>query len=166
MTSTDQTPPGVNAAGSHGLDAAWRQHGSAALRFATVLVGPDDAHDVTVTAFLQVTRSPAWATVDHRRAYLFRAVTNAAHDHRRQRERRWKRDIAAVLTDTVQTSEPQVDVRRQIAKLSLEQRAVIFLTYWEDMTEVSIAELLNLSTGTVHRNLTRAKFQLRKVLHE
>ena len=166
MTSTEQPPTGVAPSDANDVDAAWRAHGPAALRFATVLLGPDDAHDITVTAFLRVTTTPNWRVVQHRRAYLLRAVSNAAHDHRRLRERRGKRDIAAVLADSTTSPEPQVDLRRQIAKLSIEQRAAVFLTYWEDMTEAAIAELLGVSTGTVHRNLTRARFQLRKALHE
>lgn len=51
-----------------------------------------------------------------------------------------------------------------IAALSSRQRLVLYLAYWEDQTEASIADLLDLSTGTVHRTLERARSQLRKAL--
>jgi RNA polymerase sigma factor (sigma-70 family) len=57
-----------------------------------------------------------------------------------------------------------IDVRRAVAGLSVAQRAVVFLAYWEDMTERDIAEWLQLSPGTVHRHLELARNHLRKVL--
>ena len=146
------------------LDDVWQAHGPAALRYATVLVGPHDAHDITVDAFLRVTRSPGWAAIEHPRRYLLRAVTNAAHDHHRRRERRWTRDLAALTPTEASPVEPAVDVIRQLSRLSVQQRAVVFLTYWEDLSEPAVAELLHLSVGTVHRNLSRAREQLRKAL--
>jgi hypothetical protein len=70
------------------IDVCWRQHGSAALRFATVLVGPADSHDVTVSAFLRMTKPSTWSTVQYPRAYLFRAVTHEARNLHQQRRRR------------------------------------------------------------------------------
>jgi RNA polymerase sigma factor (sigma-70 family) len=56
------------------------------------------------------------------------------------------------------------EVRAEVRRLSVQQRAVVFLFFWEDMSEQTIAELLNVSTGTVHKNLSRAKARLRKAL--
>lgn len=161
MTSTDDAAL-VDSADD--LDALWRAHGPTALRYATVLVGPNDAHDITADAFLRISRTTGWSGIDRPQAYLIRAVTNHARDLHRRRERRWRRDIAAVTASTTTTAEPSIDVLRQIAKLSVQQRAVIFLAYWDDMTEPAIASLLGVSTGTVHRTLVRARAQLRKVL--
>jgi RNA polymerase sigma factor (sigma-70 family) len=135
------------------MDAVWQAHAPAALRYATVLVGPHDAHDITVDAFVRVSRSPGWAAVDHPGRYLMRAVTNAAHDHHRRRERRWARDLAALAPGDTPAVEPTIDVIRHLARLSVQQRAVVFLAYWEDLSEPAIAQLLGVSTGTVHRNL-------------
>ncbi|MCU1397778.1 MAG: putative polymerase subfamily sigma factor [Acidimicrobiales bacterium] len=145
-------------------DAMWRRHGPAALRLATVLVGPDDAHDITVTGFLSAVGSAAWSESTDHRGYLLRAVSFAARDFRRQRARRWRRDLEAVAAVTTTAPETTIDLRRQVAELSLQQRNVIYLAYWEDMTEAAIAAMLDLSVGTVHRNLTRAKQRLRKAL--
>ncbi len=146
------------------LEAIWRDHADAALRYATVLVGPDDAHDVVADVFVRISQSTGWSGVGNPRAYLLRAVTNRASDLGRQRARRARRELSALAPATTSGTEPALDLRRQIAALSLSQRAVIFLTYWEDMTVPAIADLLGLSTGTVHRNLTRARTHLRKAL--
>ena len=39
-------------AGDSIVDQAWRRFGPSALRFATALVGPHDAHDIVTTEFL------------------------------------------------------------------------------------------------------------------
>lgn len=165
MSARHPSPASTGALLEIDIEAIWRDHADAALRYATVLVGSADAYDVTADAFLRVTRTVGWASVEHPRAYLLRAVTNRAHDHRRQHARRVRRELATMTADTVTTMpEPAVDLRRQIAALSVQQRAVIFLTYWEDMTVTAIADLLGLSTGTVHRTLDRARGQLRKAM--
>jgi RNA polymerase sigma factor (sigma-70 family) len=145
-------------------EAVWRAHADAALRYATVLVGADDAHDVTADAFVRISRRPGWGSIDNPRAYLLRAITNGARDLRRERHRRSRRELTTIDVDSSAIPEPAVDLRRHIAALSLQQRAVVFLTYWEDMTIPAIADLLGLSAGTVHRNLSRAQTHLRKAL--
>ena len=55
-------------------------------------------------------------------------------------------------------------VRQQVGRLSVMQRAVVYLTYWEDLTPAAVAARLDVSEGTVKRHLARARSKLRKVL--
>jgi RNA polymerase sigma factor (sigma-70 family) len=48
--------------------------------------------------------------------------------------------------------------------LSERQRAVVYLTYWDDLDPPRIAELLGISDGAVRRHLARARHHLRKTL--
>ena len=146
------------------VEELWQAHAAELLRFATVLVGPNDAGDVVVEALLRSERSIAGGDVRSPRPYLFRAVANHSSDVRRGRSRRWARDLAAIGPAVVAGPDTFVDVRRAVAKLSLVQRAVVYFAYWEDMTERDIAEVLQLSPGTVHRHLERARNHLREVL--
>lgn len=146
------------------VDVAWRTHAPAAMRFATAVVGPIDAHDVTTTAFLRVTRQPDWTDIEHLDRYLIRAVRNQAQDLYRQRRRRWQRDLLAVRPEATTDALPDVDLLRAVASLSVQQRSVVFLAYWHDMTEAEIAETLDVARSTVHRTLTRARIALRKAL--
>lgn len=146
------------------IDGLWREHAGALMRFATVLVGPTDAPDIASEAFLAAAPALAGSEVDHQRAYLYRAVANRAHDLRRSRERRWRRDLAAVGPTVATEHDSFVDVRRAVAQLSLAQRTVVFLVYWEDRTERDVAEILDVSPGTVRRHLVRARIHLRKAL--
>lgn len=145
-------------------DELWRSHADELLRFATVLVGPTDAHDIVVEAFLRSAESMAPGVVTNQRAYLFRAVVNHAHDLRRSRERRWARDLAAIGPASAAAPDTFIDVRRAVAELSVQQRAVVYFAYWEDLPERSIADLLQVAPGTVRRHLVRARFNLRKAL--
>lgn len=146
------------------LDAAWRAHAPAAMRFATAVVGPADAHDVTTSAFLRVTQQPGWVDIEHFDRYLIRAVRNEAQNLYRQRRRRWQRDLLAVRPDASTDPLPDIDLLRAVASLSVQQRSVVFLAYWHDMTEAEIADTLDVARGTVHRTLVRARIALRKAL--
>lgn len=145
-------------------DALWIEHGDQLTRFATVLVGPHDAHDVAIEAFLGVVDDLVAGSIAHPTTFLYRVVSNRAHDLRRSRQRRWKRDLASVGPASTEAVDSHVDVRRAVAGLSLAQRAVVYFVYWEDRTERDIAEILGVAPGTVRRHLVRARLHLRKAL--
>ena len=146
------------------LDIAWRTHAPGAMRFATAIVGPADAHDVTTTAFLRVTRQSGWTEIEHLDRYLMRAVRNEAQNLYRERRRRWQRDLLAVVPEQGADTVRDLDLLRAVAALSVQQRAVVFLAVWLDMTEAEIAGTLDVARSTVHRNLVRARTALRKAL--
>jgi RNA polymerase sigma factor (sigma-70 family) len=146
------------------LEELWRAHGPSGLRLATVLVGPADAHDVVVSAFLRVAALGNRSEIEALRSYLFRAIRNEAYSSFRSRRRRQRRDLAAVTERFAKDPIADVDLRAAMAGLGLRQRTVLFLAYWEDMTEAAIAQTLDLSRGTVHRDLQHARDRLRKAL--
>lgn len=145
-------------------DALWRVHGIALLRFGTVLVGPSDAHDVVVEALLRAVETIDAGHVDNPLAYLYRAVANGAHDYRRSRHRRWTRDLHALAATVTSDPTPDIDIQRAMATLSVRQRAVVYLAYWDDMSERAIASTLGLSPGSVRRHLVRARVHLKAAL--
>lgn len=147
-----------------GIEDAWRELAPGAIRFATALVGPDDAHDIATTAFLRVIGQPHWGEIEHIDRYVLRAVRNEAQNLYRQRRRRWERDLLAVRPEAESDRTPDLDVWRAISELTVRQRAVVFLAYWHDMTEADIAVSLDVSRSTVHRTLVRARTTLRKAL--
>ena len=127
-----------------------------------MLVGPSDATDVVSIAFLKV--ADRLGDIDNVRAYLFRAVTSTAFDQHRSTRRRQSRDLHAVLPATAPTGSDDVDVRRAVAGLSVQQRAVVYFTYWHDHSPDQIASLLDIAPATVRRHLARARLHLRKAL--
>ena len=149
-----------------GIEEAYRKWADELVRYATALVGPVDAPDLVAEAFSRVLvrGDGAWAMVVEPRGYLYRSVTNAARmsarsgARRRARELRWPGDSL----DGELIVEPEV--RRSLDRLSVQQRAVTYLTYWHDLSPSSVASLLSISEGTVKRQLARARSTLREVL--
>lgn len=142
--------------------ALWQEHSAELLRYATTLVGATDAADLVATAFERVTRVDR-LVADYRR-YLVRAVTHAAFDQARSRRRRQARELKATAVALIPAHDSELDVRRAVAELSVQQRAVVYLTYWEDLDSSQIAALLEISTASVRTHLVRARSRLRKVL--
>lgn len=144
----------------------YRRHANELTRYASVLVGPDDAQDVVSAAFTRCLTSKQWAEVADRRAYLFRSVSNEAKNLRRAAARRHRRETAAPQDAMVEVRTPRPDVRAAIEELSVRQRAVVFLTYWHDMTDAMVADHLGIGAGSVRRHLARARTKLREALDE
>ncbi len=144
----------------------YRRHAPELVRYATVLVGPDDAPDVVTDAVLAAFSSPQWRDVTNRRAYLYQAVLSRSASHHRTDQRRRRREDRAVALAAVphDAPDPVVDAHRVLAGLSEQQRAVVFLTYWEDLAPGQVAELLDVSDGTVRKQLARARDHLRRTL--
>jgi RNA polymerase sigma-70 factor (ECF subfamily) len=146
--------------------ALYRRHAAELTRYATALVGPADAPDVVTDGVLAAFRSPTWPTVSNPRAYLYRAVFSAAMSAKRSDVRRLRREAAVATGDVVAAHESSADAQRALQQLSPQQRAVVYLTYWDDLTPTQIAELLDVSEGTVRKQLARAREQLRRILDE
>jgi DNA-directed RNA polymerase specialized sigma24 family protein len=146
------------------LEELWREHACDLMNLATVVVGPADAHDIVVEAFLGAAPSAGDRAIENVRGYLVRAVLNRAKDLHRSRHRRWRRDLAAVGPKSAAGVDSFVDVRRAVSDLSLGQRTVVYFVYWEDRTEAETAALLQISPGTVRRHLVRARDHLRRAL--
>lgn len=144
----------------------YRKHSGELVRFATGLVGPFDAQDVVTDACLRAFQSRNWESVSNRRAYLYRSVLNQARSHYRSTMRRRIREHTAARPAAVEPSPVDIDVLRAVDKLSMQQRAAVFLTYWEDLTATQVAHRLGVSEGSVKRHLARARARLKELLHD
>lgn len=149
------------------LGECYTKHGDALVRFAATQVGASDADDVVSAAVLGVLQRGVNDMHDTR-ASLYRAVAHASIKHWRGLGRRRRRDVVLVPAEPWRDpdghdprSERLIDALRL---LSVQQRAIVHLTYWEDLTPAIVAERLGVSDGTVRRQLARARDRLRTVL--
>ena len=133
-------------------------------RFAAGLVGPHQAADVVSEAVLNCLRAKQWPDVTDKRAYLYRSVFNRATEFHRSSRRRSARERLHGQIEAVESPEVRPEVLAAVFKLSIRQRAVVFLTYWEDLDPAAIARLLKISDGSVRRHLARAKSRLKEAL--
>lgn len=139
------------------------------VRLAVLLV--DDlptAEDVVQDAFAGLMRRPARAAdVDNVLAYLRRAVVNNAGSVLRRR--RTARAYVAPHEPGPESPEGEAvlaDEHREVLvalrRLSPRQREVLVLRYWSDLSESEIADMLNISRGTVKSLASRALAALRE----
>lgn len=135
-------------------------------RFATSLVGPTEAQDVVSDALLRSMWSDGWVEVANQRAYLYRVVVSQARMYQRSSGRRRQREHQAALGLVATPPESEVDVWEALGHLSVPERAVVFLTYWEDLPEINVAAWLGISERTVRRRLSRSRHKLGRLLHD
>jgi RNA polymerase sigma-70 factor (ECF subfamily) len=149
-------------------EAVYVAHSLRLVRLATVLVGPDDAPDLVSEAVHRAVHRPGWTSVRDQGAYLVTTLVNQTRQFHRERSRRSAREQrAARLVPQAGRYEPapaDLDVRWALDALSAQQRAVVFLIYWEDQGIAQVAHLLDVSEGTVRKQLARAKTKLKRVL--
>jgi RNA polymerase sigma factor (sigma-70 family) len=149
------------------LDAEiYEKYADELVRFATFLVGPSDGPDLVSSTVLRVLSSHSATPIRNWRAYLYRAVLNEARVRHRQLSRQER--YTAVSTSSPPTDVPEIrpEVLEAVARLSPRQRAVVFLTYWDDLDPAAVASTLGLGEGSVRRHLARARAHLRKMLHD
>ena len=143
----------------------YRKHADDLNRFAAGLVGPSQAADVVSQAVLNCLRSRRWPEVEDKRGYLYRSVLNEVAAIHRSSQRRTAREQLSAQPERVESPEVRPEVLAAVFRLSIRQRAVIFLIYWEDLDIPSVASLLKVSEGSVRRHLARGKTRLKEALH-
>ncbi|MGH9172364.1 MAG: RNA polymerase sigma factor [Acidimicrobiales bacterium] len=127
-------------------------------RTARLLTGSDAvAEEVVQEAFLRVHMSRRQP--DNAAAYLRATVVNLCRNH----SRRMRLEHSLYDPPAAVVSCPEVDETFAIvARLPYRQRAVLVLRFYEDLTEVEIAEVLGCPLGSVKSSLHRGLAKLRK----
>jgi RNA polymerase sigma-70 factor (sigma-E family) len=151
----------MDAAGGS-FEALWREHRTSLWRVAWLIVGDQDvADDVVSAAFARSLSGWAERDIDNPKAYLRRAVVNEASDGFRRlgRDRRWLtrrtgegRGARAVDSHVAEGT----DLAAALRRLPVDQRSVIVLRFWGDLSERDTAETLSISVGTVKSRTHRA----------
>jgi RNA polymerase sigma factor (sigma-70 family) len=156
----------ITATGVMDNEAVYRSYSDELTRYATGLVGPFDAPDVVTDACLKAFESRSWPDVVDRRAYLYRTVLTVANDHHRRTLSRRLREMKVASREEMPdpTGSIDIEVLDAVARLSVQQRAAVFLTYWEDLSPEAVAARMGVSTGTVKRHLARARRRLGELL--
>jgi len=148
-------------------EVVYAAHAAELVRFATGLVGIDDAPDVVTDAFVRVARSEVWGDARDRRALWVRAVVFESRTfvrsavRRRDRERRVAVPLAVVDAETADRVE---EISAALDELSQQQREVLVLTYWDDLQPSAVAVVLDVSEGSVRKQLARARARMKEAL--
>lgn len=126
------------------------------------------ADDLVQESYIRLIHA-APADEEHRRSYLYRTATNLALDHFRalQRERAGLR-IWKLWQPTEVT--PQQELSGELAggfnKMSIRERALLWLAYVEENSHAEIAAALGLRERSVRVLLSRARRKMEKFLRD
>lgn len=141
-----------------------REANPSLMRTGWLLTGNTDAAAELVQAAF-VKAYLAWDRIDPTTAlaYTRRAMANDNID--RWRKRHGEVSVADVFDRPVGQFDADIDnqlhVQRMLATLPPQQRRVVVLRYYEDLTEAQTAEVLNISVGTVKSTAHKALAALR-----
>jgi RNA polymerase sigma-70 factor (ECF subfamily) len=136
------------------------------MRFATALVGPNDASDVVSTVITKaLARRGGLTGLTDAKTYLMTAVHHEATGLRRQRARR----NTVPVPELVGTANPSgslgvTAVRSVVDSLPKRQRAAAYLVFFLEHTPTEAAEIMGCRPGTVRRYLHLAREKLRETI--
>ena len=138
------------------------------VRFATALVGPDDAADVVSAVVVRVLGKRALSSLEKPEAYLMQAVMNEVRQlHRgRNRQRRAMVRVGPGANARDAADIARTDLTDAVMGLPPQQRAAAYLVYWCDYTAAEAAELMGWSDGTVRRYLHLVRGKLGRFADE
>jgi RNA polymerase sigma-70 factor (ECF subfamily) len=157
------------------MDRVYRDHAPALFRFLIRLTGHEaDTRDVLQEIFVRVAKTPRLLDgVVSPRSYLFRMAHRLVIDrYRREKTRQLYDDRAWQERDAFARPEPLADDAAWLQKalassldaLPTEQKAVLVLKVWEEMTFAEIAGVLDISANTAASRYRYALDKLREEL--
>lgn len=139
-----------------------------------ILGDADEAKDVAQESFLRIWRQAArWRSGEARfDTWLHRVALNLCHDRlRRRRERPLNEEEALELADSAPPLDEQLEsadrnarMAAALAALPARQREAIVLQYYQELSNIDAAALMNISVEALESLLSRARRQLRSQL--
>lgn len=148
------------------FDSYVSAQGAALLRFAHVLTGDHHlAEDLVQEALVKAHRR--WSRIDRPGAYVKKAVLRQYLSWRRLRSSGERpADLALDGTpgpgDVAEQVADRHALRALLATLPRQQRAVLVLRFFEDLDDVTIAELVGCSPATVRAHASKGLSRLRR----
>lgn len=146
-------------------EAAVRRYADTVYRLAYARTGSrEDAEDIFQEVFLRyVRKKPTFQDEEHRKAWLIRVTVNCAKSLRGSF---WNRRTEGLNENLVFNSVKDYDLYYELMRLKPQEREVIHLFYYEDMTSKQIAQALGISESAVRTRLTRARKALKAFMKE
>jgi RNA polymerase sigma-70 factor, ECF subfamily len=145
------------------IEVLYRQHGAALLLFASAISGDRGrAQDTLHQVFLKLIENGSLEQATDKKSYLFACVRNAVLNDAKLQDRSMPLDV-----DSAWFSPPDRDyagernLRRALGDLPNDQREVIVLHVWGELTFSEIGELLGVSSNTAASRYRYALAKLR-----
>jgi RNA polymerase sigma-70 factor (ECF subfamily) len=157
--------------------AVFDRHGDEIYRYATGRLGPDAADDVTAETFLTAFRKRGTYDLgrDDARPWLYGIATRWISEHRRTERRHYDGLARLPVPQQAEAFEEAAANRvaarqmlpllaRVLATLSQDERDLLLLVAWTDLSYAEVAQALGIAPGTVASRLHRVRGKVRKLL--
>jgi RNA polymerase sigma-70 factor (ECF subfamily) len=157
--------------------AVFDRHADEIYRYAAGRLGPDAADDVTAETFLTAFRKRGSFDLgrDDARPWLYGIATRWISEHRRTEHRHYEglaRLPAPQPTEAFEEAAANRVAARQmlpmlgrvLATLSQDERDLLLLVAWTDLSYAEVAQALGIAPGTVASRLHRVRGKVRKLL--
>jgi RNA polymerase sigma-70 factor (ECF subfamily) len=145
------------------IETLYRQYGAALLLFASAISGDRGrAQDAVHQVFLKAIENGSVSQAINKKAYLFACVRNAVLNDAKVQDRTMRLDVnSAWFSPPGRDYAGEQNLRRALGKLPDDQREVIVLHVWGELTFSEIADLLGVSSNTVASRYRYALAKLR-----
>lgn len=145
------------------LEQVMKLYGTEVYRLAySRLRSKADAEDVYQEVFLRYFhKRPAFESEDHRKAWLLRVTINRAKSHLTSA---WIRRTVSMEVPVKFEEPEQRNLDEALEQLRPNDRMILHLFYYEELSTKEIAQLLNRKESTVRTQLTRARQRLGKIM--
>jgi RNA polymerase sigma-70 factor (ECF subfamily) len=152
--------------GSRGdIEFFYRQHGAALVLFASTITGERSrAQDAVHQVFLKLIANGDLSRAQDKKAYLFACTRNAVLNERKFQDRHEPLEMdAAWFSPPHRDIAGERNLRRALAALPDDQREIVVLHIWGDLTFAQIADLLSINSNTA---ASRYRYALGKLRDE
>lgn len=156
---------------SESFEDVFREHHDRLVRLAGLLCGnAATAEDAVAEVFARLLRTWQPGRIDNVAAYLRRAVINelGMGFRRRDRERRvWAGGARPAVAPASDESGAERDhLWLLLFRLPVRQRVVLVLRFFDDLSEVAVAHVMDVPVGTVKSTASRGLARLRQLMEE
>ena len=145
------------------IEVLYRRHGAALLLFAAAISGDRcRAQDALHQVFLKAIENGSLSQATNIKAYLFACVRNAVLNDAKLQERNMPLDVnSAWFRPPDRDYAAEQNLRRALGDLPQDQREVMVLHVWGELTFSEIGELLGVSSNTAASRYRYALAKLR-----
>lgn len=145
------------------IEVLYRQHGAALLLFASAISGDRGrAQDALHQVFLKAIENAGLGPAINKKAYLFACVRNAVLNDAKLQDRNMPLDAeSAWFSPPDRDYAGERNLKRALGDLPNDQREVIVLHVWGELTFSEIGDLLGVSSNTAASRYRYALAKLR-----
>ena len=146
------------------ISQIYNEHKNSVYRLAlTYMHSTGEAEDICHDVFMRLIENSASVYAGKERSWLMTVTANLCRDRLRTYKRRHKEQLS---DDIAVSSDSTLEITDAVMSLSVKERTVIYLYYYEGYSTAEIAKIQKISRSAVTSRLERARKHLKNRLEE